>query len=139
MGTGAAADADDAGGVELEFGGVFAGPADGGAGVLHGVEWGGTGMAGGDAVVDEDADHAAAGEVEGVGSELAEEAGVPCAAEEEESGGPAGGGRGTFRAEDVSAEVVAVGGFVDVPFGRVEESLVAVEDVGRAAWEGSAR
>lgn len=71
--------------------------------------------------------------------ELAEEAGVPCAAEEEECGGPAGWGRGTFGAEDVSAEVVPVDGFVDVAFGRVEEGLVAVEDVGCAAWEGSAR
>ena len=71
--------------------------------------------------------------------ELAEEACVPCAAEEEEGGGPAGGGRGAFGAEDVGAEVGTGDGLVDITFGRVEECLVAVEDVGGAAREGSAR
>jgi hypothetical protein len=77
MGSGAAADAGEAGGIEAEFRRIFASPADDRSGVFHGIVRGGSRVAAADAVIDEDARHAAADEVEGVGGELADEATVP--------------------------------------------------------------
>ncbi len=126
VGAAGATDADDVIGVDVEFGGVDAQPAEGVAGVFDGFD--GTGaVLGGDTIIEGDADHATGSEVNAVGSELADLAMIPATAEKE-GGDGAGEGAGFFRVgmPEVGVEFFVAKDFVGLYLSQFQQLSIAV-------------
>lgn len=113
--TGGAATGGDFIGVDAEFIGVAADPADGGFGVGDTV-FDFDVVPRGDAIFGGDGDHAAIGEVFALFLELFRGAAFPAAAEEEDDGGGVGIGRVIGGVVDVEGEFGAVDGLVGFLF-----------------------
>ena len=126
IGTAGATDADDVIGIDVEFGGIDAQPAEGVASVFDGFDGAGAVLSG-DTIIEGDADHAAGGEVNAVGSELADLTMIPAAAEEE-SGDGAGEGAGFFRVgmPDIGVEVFLAQDFVGLYLSQFQQLAIAV-------------
>jgi len=103
MATGGTTTGGDLVGIDAEFGGVLADPADGGLAVFDAFDGGGA-VRFFDAVFGGDGDHAFLGEVFTVGIELGGASADPTAAEEEDDGGCFVGGFVVLRVEDVELE-----------------------------------
>ena len=126
VGAAGAADADDVIGIDVEFGGVDAQPAEGVACVFDGFD-GACAVLGGDAIIEGDADHAAGGEVDAVGGELTDLAMIPTAAEEE--GGDGAGKRAGFFGvwmPDVGVEFFVAKDFVGLYLSQFQQVAIAV-------------
>jgi hypothetical protein len=126
VGAAGATDADDVIGIDVEFGGVHAQPAEGVAGVFDSFDGAGA-VLGGDTIIEGDADHATGGEVDAVGGELADLAMIPAAAEEE-SGDGAGEGAGFFRVgmPEVGVEFFVAEDFVGLYLSQFQQLAIAV-------------
>ena len=126
VGAAGAADADDVIGIDVEFGGVDAQPAEGVACVFDGFD-GACAVLGGDAIIEGDADHAAGGEIDAVGGELADLAVIPTTTKKE--GGDGAGKRAGFFGvgmPDVGVEFFVAKDFVGLYLSQFQQVAIAV-------------
>ena len=126
VGATGAADADDVIEVDVELGGIDAQPAQSVTGVFDGFDGAGA-VLGGDAIVEGDADHAAGGEIDAVGGELADLAVIPTTTKKE--GGDGAGERAGFfgiRMPDVGVEFFVAEDFVGLYLSQFQQLAIAV-------------